>query len=267
MQTQYEDELRSYEQRAVEFIQMQVKNAGMKGVVFGLSGGIDSAVIAFLCKRAMGENCLAVLMPNTDFTPDSETNDGIVVATQLKLRFKILPIEHISKSYVMHDSDVEFRDYKHKQLVIGNLNARIRANILYHEAQKNNYLVVGTDDKSEYLIGYFTKYGDGASDMLPIAELYKTEVKRLGAYLGVPQNIINKQSSPHLWKNHVAGKEIGANYDTVDIILRALVDGGMTVDEASRKLLIPKATVSRIHTMYVRSEHKRHLPPIARLKK
>ena len=153
-------------------------------MVFGLSGGIDSAVTGHLCRRAMGDRCLAMIMPNLEFTPDSETDDGLAVATQLSIRHKVIPIDKISNlvSFGNATDDSPGDRPSRMKRAIGNLNARIRAVILYYEAQKNNYLVVGTDDKSEYLIGYFTKYGDGACDMLPLASLYKTRVLELGRF-------------------------------------------------------------------------------------
>ena len=202
--------------RAVDFIRSQVAGAGADGVVFGLSGGIDSSVTAYLCRRAMGDRCLAVIMPNREFTPDSETDDGLAVAVQLSIRHKVVPIDAVSNLVSAGDTVDDFPEGWPEQMrkAIGNLNARIRAVILYYEAQKNNYLVVGTDDRSEYLIGYFTKYGDGACDILPIASLYKTQVSALGRFLGVPQRIVDKPPSPHLWKDprRIRGDRNGVRY-------------------------------------------------------
>ena len=252
--------------RAVDFIRGQAAGAGADGVVFGLSGGIDSSVTAHLCRKAMGEKCLAMIMPNLEFTPDSETGDGLAVATQLSIRHKVVPINGIANLMSSLDTaDEALGDGPARmKRVIGNLNARIRAVILYYEAQKNNYLVVGTDDKSEYLLGYFTKYGDGACDILPIASLHKTQVRDLGRFLGVPPNIVSKPPSPHLWKNHEASEEIGAEYDVIERILDAMEDS-RDVDRISRDLGIPPELVRRIETFNRLSEHKRKLPPIARL--
>ena len=252
--------------RAVNFIRKQVADAGSDGVVFGLSGGIDSSVTAYLCKRAMGDRCLAMIMPNLEFTPDSETDDGLAVAAQLSIRHKVVPIDAISNLVSAGDTAGDFPEGRPEQMkkAVGNLNARIRAVVLYYEAQKNNYLVVGTDDKSEYLIGYFTKYGDGACDILPIASLYKTQVLALGRFLGVPQNIIDKPSSPHLWKDHDASGEIGMEYGVVERILDAMEDS-RDVDRIARELDIPPELVRRIDALNRLSEHKRNLPPIAQL--
>ena len=252
--------------RAIDFIRRQIVDAGSDGVVFGLSGGIDSSVTAYLCRKAMGNRCLAVIMPNREFTPDSETDDGLAVAAQLSIRHKVVPIDAISSLVRANDTEGDFLDGQpdHMKKTIGNLNARIRAVILYYEAQKNNYLVVGTDDRSEYLIGYFTKYGDGACDILPIASLYKTQVLALGRFLGVPQRIIDKPPSPHLWMGHDASGEIGMGYDTVERILDAM-EKSRDIDRIARDLDISPELVRRIETLNRLSEHKRNLPPIARL--
>ena len=252
--------------RAVDFIRRQVADAGADGVVFGLSGGIDSSVTAHLCKRAMGDRCLAVIMPNLEFTPDSETDDGLAVAAQLSIRHKVVPIDAIANLVSAVDTACNVPGGLPEQMrrAVGNLNARIRAVVLYYEAQKSNYLVVGTDDKSEYLIGYFTKYGDGACDILPLASLYKTQVSALGRFLGVQQNIIDKSPSPHLWKNHRASEEIGMEYGVVEKILGAMEDS-RDVDKIARELDISLDLVRRIDTLNRLSEHKRTPPPIARL--
>jgi NAD+ synthase len=249
----------NYANKASDFIRNKVIETKSDGVIFGLSGGIDSAVVAFLCQKALGNHCLAMLMPNESFTPKSETEDAITVAEQLKIRHVIRPIQFISNLFTVGDKGVD-------RLVVGNLNARIRANMLYYEGQKKNYLVVGTDDRSEYLIGYFTKYGDGASDILPIADLYKTEVQILGNFLGVPDEIVRKRPSPNLWANHEAFRELGCGYDTIDVILKGIFDEKLSPRDVSKKYLIPYKTVTRILSFNVKSMHKRELPPICKLK-
>ena len=251
-------------EQILDFIKRQVKEARADGVVFGLSGGIDSTVTAYLCKSAMNDRCVAMIMPNLEFTPDSETNDGLAVATRLDMRYKVVTINQIanliSAENATDDSPAD-RPSRIKK-ALGNLNARIRAVILYYEAQKNNYLVVGTDDKSEYLIGYFTKYGDGACDMLPLADLYKTQVLELGRFLGVPQSIIEKPPSPHLWKDHIASEEIGVDYNTVERILDT-IESDRNIDRIAKESNIPLEIVRQIETLNRLSGHKRKPPPIA----
>lgn len=219
---------------ACAFIKYTVEKAGAKGVAFGLSGGIDSAVIAHLCAKVYPDNSLALIMPNDDFTPDSETDDGLLVAKKLGIEHKVVPIKKISDAYEPND----------EKLIRGNLNARIRANLIYMNAAKNNYLVCGTSDKSEFMIGYFTKYGDSACDLMPIVNLYKTEVQEMAKHLGVPEHIIAKQPAAHLYKEHSADKELGLTYDVIDEKLKnnELVE---LRERAMHKQMMPKRIFNR----------------------
>lgn len=270
-------------EKAEKFITDHVSSAGSRGVTFGLSGGVDSAVTAHLCCRALGpRRCLALIMPNSEFTPPSETDDGILVAMRLEIPYAVLPIERISQAAIAHDSmdgdgtthhnrsgdDGRAKIGAARHRAVGNLNARLRSALLYYEAQKRDYLVVGTDDRSEHMIGYFTKYGDGACDILPIVELYKTQVWDLARHLGVPAHIIDKEPSPHLWKNHSISAELGMNYNTIDAVLSDMAQTGTDVRDAhqvSKKLGVPADHVKRVIQMHRASEHKRHMPPAADL--
>ena len=139
----------------------------------------------------------------------------------------------------------------------GNLRARIRTNILYYYANIRNYLVLGSSDKSEYLIGYFTKFGDGASDMTPIISLYKLQVREIAKHLGVPENVIAKKSSPHLWKDHEAESELGISYEEIDSVLYCLYEKGLSEEETAKTVEIDKSTVDKIQELIKNSEHKR----------
>ena len=265
---------------ACSFIRERIKEAGAAGAVFGLSGGIDSSVVAYLSARALGAGrCLALLMPNEQFTPDSETDDGLLVARRLGIRHKVVPIGAISSAAVGAASMAATAGGGEEggpeggaggppeRVAVGNLNARLRAALLYYEAQAGGRLVVGTDDRSEYLIGYFTKYGDGASDLLPIADLYKTQVQRLGRHLGVPGHIVAKAPSPHLWKDHDAAGELGVGYGAVDAVLARSTSGaGTTVDEALAMAGADADAARRVVALNRASAHKRALPPIASLR-
>ena len=145
-------------------------------------------------------------------------------------------------------------------LALGNLRARIRKNLLYYYANSKNLLVLGSSDKSEFNIGYFTKFGDGAADLLPIVSLYKTQIRQIAKELGLPNNIITKKSSPNLWPNHVAESEIGATYDEIDCILYCIIDKKLSVDETVSQTKIESETVEKIYQLYKKSEHKRITP-------
>ncbi|MCD6095129.1 MAG: NAD(+) synthase, partial [Thermoprotei archaeon] len=148
----------------------------------------------------------------------------------------------------------------------GNLKARIRMCLLYYYANVNNALVIGSSDKSEILIGYFTKYGDGGVDLLPIGDLYKTQVRQLAIGLGVPKKIAYKPSSPRLWPGHMAEDELGLSYEEIDIILYAYHDLGLSEDEIVQRCNVSADKVKRVISMVRNSEHKRKMPPIIRIK-
>jgi len=137
--------------------------------------------------------------------------------------------------------------------------------ILYYYAAINGYLVAGTSDKSEIQTGYFTKFGDGAADILPIADLYKTQVRGLGKYLNIPAVILQKKSSPRLWINHLAEEELGMDYETIDPILHMLVEKKVKPEQVARKLAVSINLVRKVRHMIEKNAHKREMPPIAYL--
>lgn len=217
-----------------------------------MSGGIDSAVIAYIAKRVLKEKTLAIIMPDTEITPRSETEDALKMIDSIGIEYKIIDINPIVKEYSKY---LEPNDWAK-----GNLRARIRTNILYYYANTRNYLVLGSSDKSEYLIGYFTKFGDGASDITPIISLYKVQVRKIGDYLGIPEHVVSKKISPHLWKEHEAEKEIGVTYEIIDSVLYCIYDKKMSVEETIVKTKIAKETVEKIQNLVVKSQHKREHP-------
>lgn len=240
-------------QRNIEsFLREQLVKTNSKGLVFGLSGGIDSAVIAHICANAFKEKSLALLMPDSKVSPKEETEDALYLVDNLHLDYKLIDISMIHSQFA---NMLEPNDR-----ALGNLRARIRANMLYYYANLNNYLVVGSSDKSEYLIGYFTKFGDGSADILPIASLYKTQVRELAKHLKIKESIISKKSSPHLWKGHIAEDEIGITYEEIDSMLHCLVDKSMSENDTEKTTQISKEKIQKIHQLYKNSEHKRIMP-------
>ncbi len=231
-----------------KFLSDQIEKNHAKGVILGLSGGIDSAVLAYICKRKLKEKTLAIIMPDTSITP-TETEDALKIIALTGIEYKLIDIKPIVNEYAMYLEPNE----KSK----GNLRARVRTNILYYYANTKNYLVLGSSDKSEHLIGYFTKFGDGASDLTPIISLYKLQVREIAKYLGVPDKIISKKSSPHLWREHEAEEEIGISYEEIDSILYCLFDKKLSVDETAKITQIEKSVVDKVHELNINSEHKR----------
>jgi len=241
-------------QQTIEaFLKNTVSEKKADGVVFGLSGGIDSVTVAYLAAKTFGKKALALVMPDSTVSPSSETGDALKVIGELGLDYKLIDIDVIHKIYSNH--------LEPDERALGNLRARIRANIIYYYANLKNYLVLGTSDKSEYLIGYFTKFGDGSADILPIAELYKTQLREFAKFIGVPNNIITKRSSPNLWKGHYAEEEIGIEYEKTDTILYCMLEQQYTSNKFLDEITgISKKDVEKIYQMYQNTQHKRILP-------
>ncbi len=235
--------------RIQDGLKKSIEDSGSKGVIFGLSGGIDSALIAYLCNNSVKEKTLALIMPDSKISPESETSDAIKIVDELGLDYKLLDINSIHKEFNMI---LEPNDK-----ALGNLRARIRMNILYYYANLKNLVVLGSSDKSEFNIGYFTKFGDGAADVLPIVSLYKTQVREMARHLGIAENIITKKSSPHLWPNHEAEHEIGLEYEQIDTILYCILDKKLSLEDTAKESQIDIEIVKKISEMYENSEHKR----------
>jgi len=238
--------------RIQDGLKKSIEETNSKGVIFGLSGGIDSAVIAYLCNNTIKEKTLAVIMPDSKISPESETNDALKIVDSLGIDYKLLDINSIHKEFNMV--------LEPEDKALGNLRARIRMNILYYYANLKNLTVLGSSDKSEFNIGYFTKFGDGAADTLPIVSLYKTQVRELAKHLGIDEKIITKKSSPHLWPNHEAEHEIGVEYEQIDSILYCLIDKKLSVEDTAKESQIDIKIVEKIYLMYKNSEHKRINP-------
>ena len=232
-----------------EFLKNQVSQNNSKGLIFGLSGGVDSAVTAYLCSRFFPKESLALLMPDSKISPKTETEDALKLVEELKLDYKLIDINPIVNQYSKY--------LEPSEKALGNLRARVRANLLYYYSNLKKYLVVGSSDKSEYLIGYFTKFGDASADILLIVSLYKAQVRKIGEHLGVPESILSKKSSPHLWLNHLAEDEIGMTYDEIDSILFCLFEKKLSVEETAKITQIEKHLVDKIHVLNKNSQHKR----------
>jgi len=249
------------EHEIIEFIKRVVREANAKGVIVGLSGGIDSSVTVTLCVKALGpEKVLGLLMPDPEITPLSDMEDAKKLALKLGIKIYTIPIDAIVKTF-LDSIPLE----KKERIPIANSRARIRMIINYFFANSLDYLVVGTGDRSEALVGYFTKYGDGGVDFLPLVHLYKTQVRQLGECLGLPENIVGKPSSPQLWKGQRATDEIPVDYDTLDMILYAMFDLEMKDKDVALELRVPLEIVQEVRRRYDESMHKRVHPPSLRL--
>ncbi|MEM3996350.1 MAG: NAD+ synthase, partial [Pyrobaculum sp.] len=211
------------------FIKEYVDRAGARGVVVGLSGGVDSTVAAALAVDALGpEGVLALTMPSV-YTPPEDVEDARKVAERLGVKLIHIDITPIVESF--HKAFPGFA--AEDRVAAGNILPRVRMTILYYYANRENLLVLGSGDRSELLLGYFTKYGDGGVDLLPIGSLYKTQVREMARRLGFGW-IADKPSSPRLWHGHTAEGELGAPYEVLDAVLWALFDAKMPVEEVRR---------------------------------
>ena len=235
--------------KIVAWIRKQVKRANAKGIVLGLSGGIDSAVVCALSKEAVGqENVLGLFMPCHSHSQDIK--DAKIVAGKLGITTKTVELS------VVYDSFLKVLP-KVAHLAAANLRPRLRMCALYYFANKFNYLVCGTGNKSELMAGYFTKYGDGGVDILPIAALLKKDVRSLAKELGIPARIITKAPTAGLWPGQTDEGEMGITYNELDDILYRL--------EHKQKQRAGKEKVARVKRMIARSKHKRNMPEICNI--
>lgn len=227
------------------WIQDQVREAGAKGLVLGLSGGIDSSVVAALAKMACGENVLGMIIP-CHSSPESATH-AMMVAQKLGIK------THTADLTAAYDLVIP-RIPHGDGIELTNVRPRLRMAALYCAAQALGYLVAGTGNKTEISIGYFTKWGDGACDLHPIANLYKHQVYALARELAIPEEIISKPPTADLWDGQTDEDEIGMSYDELDAILQGL--------EAGEISGFDPASVDRVRHMIRSSEHKRNRIPV-----
>lgn len=240
-----------------EFISDYVYNSSFAGAVIGLSGGLDSSVAVKLCVQSLGKDRVFGLVLPSKFTPKQDIDDAIGLADELGMRYEIIDIEPVLGKFM----EVLPADRKAE----GNLAARVRMSILYHYAFTKKSLVVGTSDKSETCIGFFTKFGDGGADLLPIADLYKIQVRALGKFLGLPSGILQKKSSPRLWKDHLAEEELGLSYETLDPILHLLIDKKMASKDIAKQLHLSISQADQVLEMVRKNAHKRQTAQVCRL--
>jgi len=246
---------RREESRIRGFIKKTVARSGAKGVVLGLSGGVDSALVLALCVRALGhERVTALLMPSPH-TPREDMDDAAALADSLGVRRITIPLSPIVDALISAAGNSASR------IARANVQARARMTLLYYVANSQGLLVAGTGDRSEELLGFFTKYGDGGVDLLPIAHLFKTQVRRLGKHLGLPARIVGKPASPQLWPGHTAEEELPAGYEILDPLMRLIFDMGLSATEASRVLGVGRVVADRVIVMHRGSAHKRSVPP------
>lgn len=231
-----------YIQYIVKYIKERVELANAKGVIVGISGGIDSALTIHLAKLAFGKNVLGVVLPINNMEHDVQ--DIKLLEKSVGLKFSTISLWETNKIINMQ---LNLKN----QMAKSNIMPRLRMTALYALAQENNYLVLGTDNYDEVYIGYFTKYGDGGADILPISKLTKGEVRFLASLVGVPLEIINKKPSAGLWENQNDEDELGFTYQELDFYLDHLDKENKIIDNISND------TISKIQKLHINSQHKR----------
>lgn len=238
------------------FIKDYVENARVNGIVLGLSGGIDSSTVAALSSIAIGGNrVMGLLLPENETYNSKDIEDAKFVAEKFGLKTQVCDITAILESFYKTIPGFDPED----RLCKGNIKARVRMICLYYYANKFNMIVCGTSDKSETMMGYFTKWGDAAADIAPIMDLYKTQVRKLAEYIGIPHKLATKPSTPALWPNQLAETELGIKYETLDLILYGL-EHFMTPEEIAEQIGVKKALVEQVKNRWLAVEHKRRLP-------
>lgn len=231
----------------VDWLREKVAEAGVNGVVVGVSGGIDSAVAAVIAKKAFPESVMALMLPcESEFT---DIIHGQLLLEKFKIPFRIVDLDNAYHALLTKYESYLKIDGKRGQLLRANLKPRLRMMTLYYSAQGRNLLVMGTSNKSEIYMGYATKWGDNAVDLQLLGDLTKKEVYELARYLCIPEVIINKPPSAGLWSGQTDEGEMGFTYDDLD----AYLEGKM----------VDPAVAERIDEMHKQSEHKRKAVPIA----
>lgn len=239
------------------FIKDQIDKAGMRGAVLGLSGGIDSALSAYLSAEALGpENVLAVRMPYKTSSAAS-LSDADLVIEALGIKSITVPISSMADALIDQFPDMT-------PLRKGNIMARMRMIVLYDQSAEHGLLPMGTSNKTEFLLGYSTIYGDSGVALHPIADLYKYQVRQLSRDLGVPQPVIDKAPSADLWEGQTDEGELGFTYDQVDQILFLLVDERYTVDQVIAEGFDAEF-VKKVWRRVKANHYKRTMPNVAKL--
>ncbi len=241
----------------VKFLKEEIGKFGFRKGVWGLSGGVDSAVVSFLAKEALGEeNCVALIMPYKTSDPLA-VEDAKNLSEKLGIRYRIIDITPMIDEYFSNHPT-------NNKILIGNKMARERMSILYDYSAREKALVIGTSNKSELLLGYGTIYGDMASAVNPLGDLYKTQVYQLAEYLGVPESIISRPPSADLWKGQTDEGEIGLTYKELDTILFYLVDLRLGIGDIEKKGF-SKEKIIRVKNLIISSQFKRKMPVIPKL--
>jgi NAD+ synthase len=260
-----EPELEAHREHITSFVVDQFEAAGADTAIIALSGGIDSTLTSHLAVEALGHDSVYGLVLPSEVNREENMSDAERIASELlDIEYNVVGIAPIVDAFLDAHPETDpdgTSESEADRVAVGNLRARIRAALNYFAANRRNGLVLGTGNRAEALVGYFTKYGDGAVDCLPIANLYKAQVRQLARHVGVPEDLASKTASAGLWTDQTDEGELGLDYDTLDSILALHVDGPLSTSATARHLGIDSSAVERVRAMFERSAHKRTFPP------
>jgi len=247
--------------RLKRFIKDYVEKTRPKGIVVALSGGVDSSTAAALSALAIGGNKVLALS-----MPEKETYNALDLKHTKELARKFgFTLEHVDVTNILQAFYQSIPAFKPRDVVSkGNIKARARMICAYYYANHQNRIVVGPSDKSETMMGYFTKWGDVAADISPLMDLYKTQVKQLAAHIGIPTEITAKPSTPQLWPEQLAEEELGIKYEVLDLILLGL-ENFMSTEDVATQLNLRLKVVEDVKTRWLSTEHKRRAPLTAKI--
>ena len=249
------------ETKIKRFIRDYLEKSGAKGIVLGLSGGVDSCTASALCALAIGgDKVFGLLMPEQETYNAKDVEHAKLVAKKFGVKTETIDITSTLEAFYNSIPIFEPLD----KLCEGNIKARVRMTYWYYYANKLDMLVCGSSDKSETMMGYFTKWGDVAADISPIMDLYKTQVRKLAQHIGIPKEIITKPASPALWPGQLAEQELGVRYEILDLILYGL-EHFMETEEITKQLRVEREMVDGIKQRWLHMEHKRRLPLTTKL--
>jgi NAD+ synthase len=260
-----EDELEAHRDNITSFISEQFGAAEAQEAVICLSGGIDSTLTSHLTVEALGTGSVTGLVLPSRVNRDQNMSDAERVASELlDIEYEVIEIDPLVEAHLDANPRVDSSmalDDEEIELAVGNLRARIRSNLAYFVANRAGGFVIGTGNRSEAAVGYFTKYGDGAVDCHPIGNLYKQQVRQLAEHIGVPEAMAEKTASAELWDNQTDEEELGVGYDTLDSILALHIDGPLSTTATARTIGVDDGVVEDIRALSEASAHKRVAPP------
>jgi len=241
----------------ITFLKTQANQIGVKNVVVGISGGLDSAIVSILCKEAFGDNFYGVLLPS-QYSSDASITDAKELCEKFNIDYEIVPIAPMVEGYFLNN------EKQASALRVGNFSARMRMAVLYDISAKYNAIVVGTSNRSEILLGYGTLYGDTACAINPIGQMYKSDEFEFAKFLGVPNSIITKKPSADLWEGQSDEEELGYSYKNMDDVLKQLIDNNI-----SKEILLESGVDEKLIDMLEyrmkANEFKGKLPTIAQI--